>query len=126
MKNRLPFYETKVPNRLAQVDKAVLEAYGWHDLAESAHCEFLLDCEEEGEELGTGGKSQSLTPKAQSRRRKPYRLRRPDDFRDEVLAPLLELNEQRHKEELLLAKQSAKAEKEDKKPKKTGNEKGLF
>ena len=31
----------------AAMDKAVLEAYGWHDLAESATCEFLLDYEED-------------------------------------------------------------------------------
>lgn len=80
------------------MDRAVLEAYGWHDLAESAHCEFLLDYEEEEDE-DTGRKK--------SKKKKPWRLRWPDEFRDEVLARLLELNEQRHKEELLLAKQAA-------------------
>jgi hypothetical protein len=91
----------------AAMDRAVLEAYGWHDLAATARCEFLLDYEEEGDrDLGSGfgEDSQSPTPKPQSRRRKPYRLRWPDDFRDEVLARLLELNEQRHKEELLAGK----------------------
>ena len=34
----------------AAMDKAVLEAYGWHDLAESATCEFLLDYEEDEED----------------------------------------------------------------------------
>lgn len=75
----------------AAMDLAVLEAYGWHDLAESAHCEFLLDYEEDDDEEGS----------KKSKRKKPWRLRWPDEFRDEVLARLLELNEQRHKEELL-------------------------
>lgn len=35
----------------AAMDRAVLEAYGWHDLAETATCEFLLDYEDvEGDE----------------------------------------------------------------------------
>ena len=96
----------------AAMDRAVLEAYGWHDLAQNARCEFLLDYEED-EGIGDSGsgtgegiqspapKPQSPAPNSQSRRRKPWRLRWPDDFRDEVLARLLELNEQRHAEELL-------------------------
>ena len=32
------------------MDRAVLEAYGWDDLAQSARWEFLLDYEEEGED----------------------------------------------------------------------------
>lgn len=89
------------------MDRAVLEAYGWDDLAETARCEFLLDYEEEGtgaSGLGVGDlgeENQSLSPTPKSRRKLPWRLRWPDDFRDEVLARLLELNEQRHKEELL-------------------------
>jgi len=81
----------------AAMDRAVLEAYGWNDLAQSAHCEFLLDYEEEEDEteLPSGG------GKKKSKKKKPWRLRWPDDFRDEVLARLLELNEQRHREELL-------------------------
>ncbi|MCY2990470.1 MAG: hypothetical protein NTY19_21720 [Planctomycetota bacterium] len=31
----------------AAMDRAVLEAYGWHDLAERATCEFLLDYDED-------------------------------------------------------------------------------
>jgi hypothetical protein len=75
------------------MDVAVLRAYGWNTLAETYHCEFLLDYEEEEVEGVT----------AQVGKKKPWRLRWPDDFRDEVLARLLELNEQRHKEELLAA-----------------------
>ena len=84
------------------MDRAVLEAYGWDDLAQTARCEFLLDYEEEDDENESGRKS---------KKKKPWRLRWPDDFRDEVLARLLELNEQRHQEELLagtLAGQNAK------------------
>lgn len=87
------------------MDRAVLEAYGWDDLAQTARCEFLLDYEEDDDEP---------VGKKKSKRKKPWRLRWPDDFRDEVLARLLELNEQRHQEELLLGKQSAKTEKEEK------------
>ncbi len=77
------------------MDGAVLRAYGWEDLAESATCEFLLDYEEEEE----AGDSQQAGTRRQ--KKKPWRYRWPDDFRDEVLARLLELNEQRHKEEQL-------------------------
>ena len=76
------------------MDGAVLRAYGWDDLAESASCEFLLDYEEEEDD-------DSLTTKKKSKKKKPWRYRWPDDFRDEVLARLLKLNEQRHKEEQL-------------------------
>ena len=50
-----------------------------------------------------GDENQSLSASPKSRRKLPWRLRWPDDFRDEVLARLLELNEQSHKEELLAA-----------------------
>ncbi len=80
----------------AAMDDAVLRAYGWDDLAETATCEFLLDYEEE-EDNSPGAKK--------SKKKKPWRLRWPDPFRDEVLARLLELNEQRHQEELLVGQQ---------------------
>ena len=68
----------------ATMDRAVLDAYGWTDLKPT--CEFLLDYEEdEDEDEAAGGR----------RRKKPWRYRWPDDFRDEVLARLLELNRQR-------------------------------
>ena len=73
----------------AEMDRAVLDAYGWTDLKPT--CEFLLDYEdEEDQELATS--NQELPTR---RRRKPWRYRWPDDFRDEVLARLLELNRQR-------------------------------
>ena len=86
------------------MDGAVLRAYGWDDLAESAaksgFCEFLLDYEEEEDDDSLATNPSSLTTR-RSRKKKPWRYRWPDAFRDEVLARLLELNEQRHKEELL-------------------------
>jgi hypothetical protein len=83
----------------AAMDRAVLEAYGWHDLAQTATCEFLLDYEdEEDEDEGSGGRSQG----SGRQKKKPWRCRWPDDFRDEVLARLLELNKQRAAEERLM------------------------
>ena len=76
----------------AAMDRAVLEAYGWDKLAKDARCEFLLDYEEEDDDDSTAKKS---------KKKKPWRLRWPDEFRDEVLARLLELNEQRAEEERL-------------------------
>lgn len=67
----------------AAMDRAVLDAYGWHDIP--TDCQFLLDYEIDEEEWGD--------------KKKPYRYRWPDDVRDEVLARLLELNAQRAKEE---------------------------
>jgi hypothetical protein len=68
------------------MDRAVLDAYGWSDF--QSKCEFLLDYEEEEDVTG-------------SRRKKPWRYRWPDEFRDEVLARLLELNRQRAEQEML-------------------------
>ena len=61
----------------AAMDRAVLDAYGWHDVP--TDCEFLLDREIDEEEES-------------SRRRKPWRYRWPDTVRDDVLARLLALN----------------------------------
>ena len=63
----------------AAMDRAVLDAYGWRDLA--TDCEFLLDYAIDEEEW--------------SRRKKPWRYRWPDAVRDEVLARLLALNAER-------------------------------
>jgi len=63
----------------ADMDRAVLDAYGWHDIP--TDCQFLLDYEVEDDESG--------------RRKKPYRYRWPDEVRDEVLARLIELNGER-------------------------------
>ncbi len=70
----------------AEMDRAVLGAYGWIDI--QPKCELLLDYEvEENEDDGA------------RRGKKPWRYRWPDEVRDEVLARLLELNRQRASEE---------------------------
>ena len=93
----------------AEMDRAVLNAYGWHNLAQSATCDFLLDYEDdEDEEDNLSG-----TPSARRPKKKPWRYRWPDQFRDEVLAKLLELNKQRGEQDRLVgeaanAKQTGK------------------
>jgi hypothetical protein len=67
----------------AIMDLAVLDAYGWKDIGTGY--DFLLDYEIDEGEWGD--------------KKKPYRLRWPDEVRDEVLARLLELNAERAKEE---------------------------
>lgn len=85
----------------AAMDRAVLDAYGWTDLQPT--CEFLLDYEEEEEDEDDAGKAR--------RRKKPWRYRWPDDFRDEVLARLLELNKKRAEAERLAGAAARAAEK---------------
>jgi hypothetical protein len=88
----------------AAMDRAVLDAYGWTDL--KPRCEFLLDYEEEeDEDEGSGVRNQG----SGRRRKKPWRYRWPDDFRDVVLARLLELNKQRAEEERLRGEAAEKA-----------------
>ncbi len=70
----------------AEMDRAVLNAYGWTDIP--TDCEFLLDYEIDEENWNP-------------RKKKPYRYRWPDEVHDEVLARLLELNEKRAQEEQL-------------------------
>ena len=72
------------------MDRAVLIAYGWDDLAQVACCEFLPDAQEEEDEEFTG--------KTKSNKNQQWRLCWPDDLREEVLARLLNLNEERHNE----------------------------
>ncbi len=93
----------------AAMDRAVLEAYGWHDLVQTATCEFLLDYEdEEDEELSVVSGPSSVAKT--SRRKKPWRYRWPDEFRDEVLARLLALNKERAEQERLAGKAAEAAE----------------
>jgi hypothetical protein len=87
----------------AAMDRAVLEAYGWHDLAETATCEFLLDYEDEEDDEEP---SPQPSPKGRGRK-KPWRYRWPDEFRDEVLARLLALNKERAEQERLAGQLSA-------------------
>jgi hypothetical protein len=67
----------------AAMDRAVLEAYGWHDLAERAEPIFLDETNEDDHTY-------------------QGRLFWPAAFRDEVLARLLALNAERHAEEVRL------------------------
>jgi hypothetical protein len=76
----------------AAMDRAVFEAYGWHDVP--TRCEFLLDYDIDEEEGGD--------------KKKPYRYRWPDDVRNEVLARLLELNTERASAEALVGKTAGK------------------
>lgn len=64
------------------MDRAVLAAYDWTDVPTT--CEFILDHEDDDDE-----------PSKAARRRKPWRYRWPDTVRDEVLARLLALNNER-------------------------------
>jgi hypothetical protein len=68
-----------------QMDRAVLDAYGWQDI--STDCKFLLDYEEEDD--------------SSSKRKKPWRYRWPEEVHDEVLARLLIVNQERHEAEIL-------------------------
>ena len=77
----------------AAMDRAVLDAYGWQDIA--TDCDFLLDYNIDEEELGN--------------RKKPYRYRWPDETRDEVLARLLERNAARAAEEARAGKAVTRA-----------------
>ncbi len=81
-----------------QMDRAVLDAYGWQDI--QPVCEFLLDYEDEDEAL-TPAPSPAGEESKRREKKKPYRYRWTDDIRDEVLARLLELNESRYQEEIL-------------------------
>ncbi len=67
----------------AAMDRAVLDAYGWRDIA--TDCDFLLDYEMDEATWGA--------------KKKPYRYRWPDETRDEVLARLLALNARHAAEE---------------------------
>ena len=68
----------------ADMDRAVLDAYGWTDIP--TDCEFLLDYEIDEETWG--------------KKKKPYRYRWPEEVHDEVLARLLDLNQKRYQEEV--------------------------
>ncbi|MBN3950113.1 MAG: N-6 DNA methylase [Nostoc sp. NMS7] len=80
----------------AQCDRAVLDAYGWTDI--STECTFLLDYEDEEDEENT----------SKRQKKKPWRYRWPEEIYDEVLARLLELNQQRAEAEILGGKAAQK------------------
>ena len=72
----------------AEMDRAVLDAYGWTTIP--TDCAFILDHDDGADEDEEAGKK---------RKKKPYRYRWPDDVRDEVLARLIALNRERAEEE---------------------------
>jgi hypothetical protein len=92
------------------MDRTVLDAYRWDDLAKTARSEFLLEHEIDEEEWGD--------------RKKPWRYRWPDEVRDEVLARLLELNAKRAKEEELSGAAAIKKTAKKALPKRTLKESG--
>jgi hypothetical protein len=65
------------------MDRAVLDAYGWHDL--KPKCDFFPEFDDEEDD---DSESSRL-------RQKRYRYRWPDEIHDEVLARLLALNRER-------------------------------
>jgi len=94
----------------SDMDRAVLDSYGWTDI--QPKCEFIPEFDEEDDEDGGG------RPK-----KKQYRYRWPDDVGDEVLARLLELNRQRALEEGQLLAAEVDAQPIDGKKKKPAKKK---
>jgi hypothetical protein len=90
-----------------QMDTAVLTAYGWTDI--STTCEFRLDYEDEEP-------SDTEQVEGKRQRKKPWRYRWPAATHDEVLARLLDLNQQRYEMEAIEGKKAQKSAKR-KKPK---------
>jgi hypothetical protein len=94
----------------AQMDRAVLDAYGWTDIP--TDCEFLLDYEIDEEEYVN--------------RRKPYRYRWPDEVHDEVLGRLLELNAERAQAEAAASAGTSKSSARRASAPNRGNQGDLF
>jgi hypothetical protein len=95
-----------------ELDAKVLSAYGWSDLlkrvSQSGFRQFVPTGTEDDENLESAG----------LRQKSSWEYRWSDELREEVLAHLLELNEQRHKEELLLVKSNSSEAKSKKEPSK--------
>jgi hypothetical protein len=101
-----------------KMDAAVLAAYGWTDI--STTCEFRLDYEDEGTtSLVLSGQTDFESTEGQRKRKKPWRYRWPAITHDEVLARLLELNQQRHEAETLKGQATKKKKATPKKSKST-------
>jgi hypothetical protein len=78
------------------MDRAVLDAYGWTDI--STDCDFILDYEEDEDIENNSGRQ----------KKKPWRYRWGEEIHDEVLARLLDLNQQRAEAEILGGKMADK------------------
>ncbi|MEM7579715.1 MAG: DNA methyltransferase [Cyanobacteria bacterium P01_A01_bin.80] len=101
-----------------QMDKAVLEAYGWTDIP--TECEFLLDYEDEEDDNLTPSPSPYQGEGRKKQKKKPYRYRWNEETHDEVLARLLELNQKRADAEVMGGKTKGKKKGKAKGKKKTG------
>ncbi|MGF1676189.1 MAG: Eco57I restriction-modification methylase domain-containing protein [Rivularia sp. (in: cyanobacteria)] len=97
-----------------QMDKAVLEAYRWTDIP--TECEFLLDYEDEEDDNFTPNQIEG----GRKQKKKPYRYRWNEETHDEVLARLLELNQQRAEAEILGGKEKGGKKGKSKGKKKAG------
>ncbi|MBD2541467.1 DNA methyltransferase [Coleofasciculus sp. FACHB-SPT36] len=80
----------------AEMDRAVLNAYGWTDIP--TDCKFLLDYEEEDDDEDS----------SRRQKKKPWRYRWSEEVHDEVLARLLDLNQKRYEQEILGGKTAEK------------------
>ena len=83
-----------------EMDRAVLDAYGWTDIP--TDCEFILDYEDEEED----SPQPPLQKTGVRQKKKPWRYRWSEEVHDEVLARLLALNQQCHEQEILGGKAS--------------------
>jgi hypothetical protein len=125
-----------------QMDRAVLQGYGWSDVPIA--CGFgldYLDTEEDaqlpdelqeridsgelffwdaGDALDFQGQLQAYGA-ITGRRKLPWRYRWPESVRDDVLARLLALNAERYAEEQILGKQSGRAPRRNSRAKQTAN-----
>jgi N-6 DNA Methylase len=81
------------------MDRAVLDAYGWSDI--STDCDFILDYEEDDED--------QQGERSKRQKKKPWRYRLCEETHDEVLARLLDLNQQRAEAEILGGKVANKS-----------------
>ena len=93
------------------MDRAVLDAYGWHDIRDRLRRSFSTTKVDE-EEWG--------------RRKKPWRYRWPNDVHDEILARLLELNAERAREEVLSGNPVGGKKEEDSARLRAETQEGLF
>jgi hypothetical protein len=69
------------------MDRGVLDSYGWSNVRPV--CDFFAEFDEDEDD------------EESSRKKKHYRYRWPDEIRDDVLARLLALNQQRYEEEVV-------------------------
>jgi hypothetical protein len=99
----------------AAMDHAVLAAYGWQDLAERASCEFQLEYDDPEYDAESDDGSRK------KKKKKPWRYKWLQDFHDEVLARLLELNAQRAEQERIAGESASSTG--GKKPKRASKKK---